>query len=236
MKNVLTKIALSSAIAALLTSPVLAESKTVEFSKGDVISLHFIDETHQARGHFIKEKLPELSPTVEQSGGKVVAKFETIDVEEGDITPQYVVLMAWPDKSKFESAFTKETIAQDGLRAHNIGLFSLAQDTAFKLTDKVVYEWFGGNPSGAETPKQLQTFFQNVIPTAMEYGRSDALMMQPLDSGMSDYKRLIAGMATWPTAASFEQFTNTDVFRSNIQAYRNPAFSNLELINTYWVK
>ncbi len=226
---------LSLALGVLATSA-LAEGPMVELSQGETISLHFVDAPHSKRGAFVNTVLPSAMDDIMTAGGRLVAKFETIDVEEGDITPQHVVLMAWSDVDGFNAAMDVIAPAATDLRAHTVGLFSVAQPVSFELKDDVVYEWFAGNPAGPDTPNQLQTFFQNVIPTAMEYGRADAMLMQPVASGHVNYPRMIAGMATWPTAASFEGFTNTDVFRTNIVELRDPAFATLELINTYWVE
>lgn len=225
----------STAMLGAYTSTAFA-GEMVTMDKGATVSIHFIDAPHSMRGDFVNNKLPALLPAVQDAGGSLVGKFETIDVEEGEITPQHVVVMQWPNVDALETVLKGAMKDASAFRAHNVGVFTMAQDVSFELKENVVYEWFGGNPSGPETPQKLQTFFQNVIPTAMEYGRADAMIMQPVESSVSDYSRMIAGMATWPTAASFEQFTNTDVFRTNIKEYRNPAFSTLELINTYYVK
>ena len=235
LSHFLKSTSLSLAFGALATSA-LAEGPMVELNQGETISLHFIDASHSQRGEFVNTVLPSAMDDIMAAGGRMVAKFETIDVEEGDVTPQHVVLMAWADDDGFNAAMDEIAPAAADLRAHTVGLFTVAQPVSFVLKDDVVYEWFAGNPAGPDTPNQLQTFFQNVIPTAMEYGRADAMLMQPVPSDHVNYPRMIAGMATWPTAASFEGFTNTDVFRTNIVEYRDPAFATLELINTYWVE
>ncbi len=227
---------------AAVSGTVFAAEKEVTLPKTSVYGVAYIDAKHQHRDVFFNDYFPAVLPAMEAAGAKVLAKFETIDVEEGDLTPQHVLLVEWPSTDAFVASTkdkrVKKKIAlrEKALRDFRIGFFQIPETVTVTFTKDVVYEWFAGTPSSAETPKQLQTFFQNVIPTALQYGRADALQLMPVEHEKNTYFRQIAGLATWPTAAHFEQFTNTDVFRENIEKYRNPAFAKLELINTYFVE
>ena len=226
----------------LVATPTLANAKTVRISKDSVLGVAYIDAKHESRDVFFKEYFPKVLPAMEKAGAKVLGKFETIDVEEGDLTPQYILLIEWPSMAAFEKS-TKDLSAkkhlplrEKAMRDFRIRFFNVAQDVEVTFQKDVVYEWFGGTPASPETPKLLEIFFGNVIPTALEYGRADTLQLQPVQHELNKHFLPIAGLATWPTAAHFEKFTNTDVFRENIKKYRDPAFSNLELINTYFVE
>ena len=243
MKKILIGLAVSAVMAvAAFSQPTYAKDRIETLSKNSVISIALIDAHHETRDVFTKELFPKVLPAIEEAGGRLVAKFETIDVEEGNITPQHVFLLEWPSLEAFSKAANDQRNLDvldrraQVLRNFHIGFFKIKDDVKLELKKDVVYEWFAGNPAGPQTPNQLQTFFQNVIPTALEYGRQDQLIMQPVEFESNSYSRLIAGMATWPTAAHFEQFTNTTVFRENVKEYRDPAFANLELINTYFVE
>ena len=230
------------AAALLVAAPSIADAKTVNISKDSVLGVAYIDSKHESRDVFFKDYFPRVLPAMTDAGAKVLAKFETIDVEEGNVTPQHILLIEWPSIAAFETAAqdprTRQNLSlrENALRDFRIGFFKVPQDTSVTFKEDVVYEWFGGKPASPETPNLLQTFFQSVIPTALEYGRADALQLQPVQYKRNTHFRPIAGLATWPTAAHFEQFTNTDVFRENIVKYRNPAFGELELINTYFVE
>ena len=239
----LAPFALAASVSALaLTSAAAAESRTETLSSNSIISVALVDAKHEHRDVFLGELFPSVLPAIEEVGGRLVATFETIDVEEGNYTPQHIMLLEWPSMDAFEKAANDpRNLAvldrrAEVMRDFTLGFFTIPEDVTLTLEDDVVYEFFAGIPAGPETPNQLQTFFQNVIPTALEYGRADAMLMQPVESERNGYFRPIAGLATWPSAAHFEQFTETTVFRENIEAYRNPAFAELELINTYFVE
>lgn len=241
--NKLTQIALAASVStAALASAAFAEGRTETLSSNSLITIALVDAHHEHRNVFMDELFPSVLPAIEEVGGRLVATFETIDVEEGDYTPQHIMLLEWPSVEAFEAAANDpRNLAvldrrAEAMRDFTIGFFTIPEDVTLTLEDDVVYEFFAGIPAGPDTPNQLQTFFQNVIPTALEYGRADAMLMQPVENERNGYFRPIAGLATWPSAAHFEQFTETTVFRENIEAYRNPAFAELELINTYFVE
>ena len=236
---------LATGVACTSTGTAIAQEengKTVSLSSDELVAIAYIDSKHDSRDVFFDEYFPKVLPAIEDAGGKVLAKFETIDVEEGDLTPQYVLLLQYPSVEAFQQAATDPravqnlSIRENALRDFRIGFFNIPEDVTLTFEDDVVYEFFAGTPAGPETPQKLQSFFQNVIPTALEYGRADALQLAPVQFDRNSYFRPIAGLATWPTAAHFEQFTNTDVFRTNVENLRNPAFGELELINTYFVE
>ena len=227
-------------VAALtFTLPAMADDvRTETLSSGSILSILMVDPHHEHRNAFRTDVLPVAMPAITSAGGRLVATFETIDVEEGSLTPRHVYLMEWPSIAALESAsaYLSDASVIEANRNITQGIFSITEDVSLSLQDGVVYEFFGGLPAGPDTPTQLQTFFQNVIPTALEYGRADALVMQPVEHADNSYFRPIAGLATWPSAAAFEQFTTTTVFLENVEAYRDPAFADLDLINTYFVE
>ena len=241
--NKLTQIALAASVSTTaLASAAFAETRTETLSSNSLITIALVDAHHEHRNVFMDELFTSVLPAIEEVGGRLVATFETFDVEEGDYTPQHIMLLEWPSVEAFENAANDpRNLAvldrrAEAMRDFTIGFFTIPEDVTLTLEDGVVYEFFAGIPAGPDTPTQLQTFFQNVIPTALEYGRADAMLMQPVENERNGYFRPIAGLATWPSAAHFEQFTETTVFRENIEAYRNPAFAELELINTYFVE
>lgn len=229
------------AILLLLTGVAAAADKTITLSKDSVIEIVFVDLKDAQKDVFFNDYLSKVEPIIESHGGKVKAKFETFDVVEGDITPQYVLLLEWPSVDAFDDAVKDGRAArylplrEQSTRALHLGLFTIQEDASFTLQEGVVYEFFAGNPASPKAPEMLGQFFQKVIPTAMEYGRGTLLELKPVNYAGDNYDRMIAGVATWPSATHFYQFTNTTVFREGVREFRDPALTEQEIINTYFV-
>lgn len=217
------------------------ENFTVTLKKESVIEIAFVDIKHGQKDTFLNEYLANIEPIINDHGGRLVARFETFDVIEGQITPQYVLLLDWPSVGAFDAATKDQRLEkylpfrEQSLRALHFGLFSIEKDVSITLKKGIVYEFFAGNPGTPKAPELLGQFFQKVIPTAMQYGRGTLLELGPVSYEGDNYNRLIAGVATWPSAAHFFQFTNTSVFREGVEEFRNPALAEQEIINTYYI-
>ena len=111
--NKLTQIALAASVStAALASAAFAESRTETLSSNSLITIALVDAHHEHRNVFMDELFPSVLPAIEEVGGRLVATFETIDVEEGDYTPQHIMLLEWPSVEAFESC--RERSAQPG--------------------------------------------------------------------------------------------------------------------------
>lgn len=226
------------ALAALFAAGPAAADTVVDFSAGEVIEIVYVDIKHGQQDTFFVDYFPNVEPLFADHGGRVVAQFETFDVVEGDITPQHVLLLQWPSAAAFDAALKDDRAApfvptrSEALRDLHFGLFTVDQDTTVTFRDDVVYEFFAAIPGNPDAPAMLGRFFQNVIPTAMGYGRATELSLQPVAFDGDNYDRPIAGLASWPSAAHFYRFTNTTVFRDNVRDLRDPALAQMEIINT----
>ena len=232
---------ISSLLVAGSANSALAENVTVTLSSNHVLEVVFVDLKHGEKDMFLSTDLPRAEALIGRHGGQLSAKFITIDVNEGRNTPQYVLILEWPTAHAAE-AFSKDrhndvfdTQSNASLRALYRGLFTIESDVSFTPEKETVYEFFSSNPASAETPTLLGRFFQSVIPVALDYGREDLLNLKLVDHAGDNYDRQIFGVAKWPSAADFYQFTNTTIFREGVVSYRDPAFANLELINTQFL-
>lgn len=223
-----------------LTTQALAQDNTLAIEKGSIVEVVFVDLAHGEEDRFFNDYFAKVEPILADHGGRVVARFDTFDTVEGEITPQHVLLLNWPSVEAFDTAIKDKRaepllpLRQQTLRNLHVGLFTVEEDVSVSLKEGVVYEFFAGNPAVPEAPEMLGQFFNSVIPTALEYGRGGLLDLKPVDYAGDNYDRMIAGVATWPSAADFYRFTNTDVFRDGVEKFRNPALAEQEIINTYY--
>ena len=232
---------LTSAFVATATNTAHAVDVTVNLSSNHILEVVFVDLKHGEKDGFLAHDLPQAEKLANKHGGELSAKFVTIDVNEGKNTPQFVLILEWPS-IKAADAFSKDAHndvlnreSNASLRDLYRGLFTIENDVTFTPQRETVYEFFSSNPASSATPDLLGQFFQSVIPIALEYGREDILNLKLVDYKGDNYNRLIFGVAKWPSAEDFYQFTNTTVFREGVVKYRDPAFANLELINTQFI-
>jgi len=225
------------ALCATFAGGAIAQERSVTLSAGSVIEVAYFDVKHDQKRGFFDSYLSDTK----SRGGNFVARFETFDVIAGDITPQYVMLVEWPSVASFDDALSERRNASDfaaqgqSLRRLDFGLFSIAEDVSITLQEGVVYEFFAGNMASSDAPALLGQFFQTVMPTALQYGRGSLLDMAPVDYDGDNYDRAFAGVATWPSAAQFYQFTNTTLFRDGTREFVAGALSDQEIIATFYV-
>ncbi|KAJ56226.1 hypothetical protein ACMU_10765 [Actibacterium mucosum KCTC 23349] len=206
---------------------------------GSVLQLLYLDLKHGQHDAYFNDYARPLDPVVAEHGGVWHAVFDVIGVHEGNLKPDYVSMIAWPSTEAFRTFLSDPRVQEnaairDGaVREMKFALHDVPAPIEIDTTTKgKVYEFFGGNMASPDSPKMLGTFFQNVIPTALTYGRETLAELPPSNFDKDTFEHQVSGIAGWPTAAEFNQFVTTEVFQANIKELRDPAINDLFLINT----
>lgn len=214
-------------------------AQTIQFNAEHLHEVALIDLADGQTDIYFEEYLPRLQEVIAEHGGSLSARFETIDVVNGRFAPQFIMMFDWPDQAAWDNAqadiVATRAVSPDLFRTRHSAFFTLATDASFRPEPGQVFEFYAGSAASERTPELMREFRQRVIPLATQYGRAALLQLSPADLAPTEFSQRSAGLVIWPDAASFHQFTHTDIFKDAARDFRDPASADLMLINTYYM-
>ena len=234
---------LSLTVLCVLTcSHSVAQDRTETLSKDSIVTIALIDEKHVYRNLFINELFPQVLPAIKEVGGRVVARFETIGVSDGNYTPQHLMLLEWPSLEAFEVAAkdSRNLNVLDqrrlAMRDFTIGFFKIERNTHLKLSTNIVYDFFGVSLPHSVAIEHWLAFQKVVEPIAEDLGRVELLRLEFVQSERNGWSRSFAGINAWSSPASSFRFRNTSSVRRGLANFRKSGIGAFESITALLVE
>ncbi len=211
---------------------------TINLEANTLIQFILLDNKDDGEEVVENEFIPLLEQTITNSGGVFLGAFNTISVEEGNLTPQQFRIYKWPDITAIE-AFQNdqnhielESIETNALRNVTIGYGLAGADVNYQFDQNKVYELYSANIIDFD----LITQFGPIQQIANEeYGRNEFLPLIGTTDIQGGWSFMVGGIVEWPDEQTLFEFLHLDSFLNGIENYRNPATENLLLINGKYI-
>lgn len=239
IKMLKTLITTAAMLTATLTPSFAFADVTVP--EGRVLEIVYLDLKHGQHDAFFDEYFSPINEIIEDHGGRWLGKFEVIETHEGDLMPDYVLVLDYASVEDFKASNAdpkaSDLLATRGnyVRDVKISLFNLDAPVNFSSEPGMMFEFFGADMASPDAPAQLGEFFGAVMPVAADYGRQDVAGFQPPHNAGGNLTRMVNGIASWKSAAAFNQFVTTEAFLNGIRDYRDPALKDLYMVNAVLV-
>lgn len=228
--NKITRIFLILFLTLFLPLSAHAKEKTLTLTTGSVVEATYMKATdNKTLGKYYKL----LIPLAEEYGAKPWIDFSITSVESGKIRPNFVVLFKFPssdDMEDFRGDKRVRKIQPLLVRATNgfyVEHVKAEKDMSFTFSDEKTYELYSLwiNPENA---KSLNTYFQRVGATAVDFGAKFPISLKPVCISSKGRLPSKFGISEWPSEDSKEAFLLSDVFTENVHL-RDHALDKMNL-------